>query len=217
MSPDTTDIDIAESLAALDDAKMDMDLTQWFVDLDALFNDTFYGVEQISELVTGLKDFSRLDQAVTDNVSLNDCIDSALLIARNTLKYKVEVIKQLGNIPKVRCTASQINQVLLNLFTNAAQAIKEKGYLLIKTWSDASAVYVSVQDTGCGIPAENLSLIFDPFFTTKPVGEGTGLGLSITFKIIQQHGGSVRVVSEVGKGTRFVIALPLTQALSAAA
>ena len=217
LSPDTTDIDIAESLAALDDAKMDMDLTQWFVDLDALFNDTFYGVEQISELVTGLKDFSRLDQAVTDNVSLNDCIDSALLIARNTLKYKVEVIKQLGNIPKVRCTASQINQVLLNLFTNAAQAIKEKGYLLIKTWSDASAVYVSVQDTGCGIPAENLSLIFDPFFTTKPVGEGTGLGLSITFKIIQQHGGSVRVVSEVGKGTRFVIALPLTQALSAAA
>ncbi len=217
LSPDTTDIDIAESLAALDDAKMDMDLTQWFVDLDALFNDTFYGVEQISELVTGLKDFSRLDQAVTDNVSLNDCIDSALLIARNTLKYKVEVIKQLGNIPKVRCTASQINQVLLNLFTNAAQAIKEKGYLLIKTWSDASAVYVSVQDTGCGIPAENLSRIFDPFFTTKPVGEGTGLGLSITFKIIQQHGGSVRVVSEVGKGTRFVIALPLTQALSAAA
>jgi signal transduction histidine kinase len=217
LSPDTTDIDIAESLAALDDAKMDMDLTQWFVDLDALFNDTFYGVEQISELVTGLKDFSRLDQAVTDNVSLNDCIDSALLIARNTLKYKVEVMKQFGNIPKVRCTASQINQVLLNLFTNAAQAVKEKGYLLIKTWSDASAVYVSVQDTGCGIPAENLSRIFDPFFTTKPVGEGTGLGLSITFKIIQQHGGSVRVVSEVGKGTRFVIALPLTQALSAAA
>ena len=83
--------------------------------------------------------------------------------------------------------------------------------------SDASAVYVSVQDTGCGIPAENLCRIFDPFFTTKPVGEGTGLGLSITFKIIQQHGGSVRVVSEVGKGTRFVIALPLTQALSAAA
>ena len=217
LAPETTDIDIAESLAALDDAKLDMDLTQWFVDLDALFNDTFYGVEQISELVTGLKDFSRLDQAVTDNVSLNDCIDSALLIARNTLKYKVEVIKQLGNIPKVRCTGSQINQVLLNLFTNAAQAVKEKGYLLIKTWSDASAVYVSVQDTGCGIPAENLSRIFDPFFTTKPVGEGTGLGLSITFKIIQQHGGSVRVVSEVGKGTRFVIALPLTQALSAAA
>ncbi len=217
LAPNTSDIDIAESLAALDDAKMDMDLTQWFVDLDTLFNDTFYGVEQISELVTGLKDFSRLDQAATDNVSLNDCIDNALLIARNTFKYKVEVIKRLENIPLVRCTASQINQVLLNLFTNAAQAIKDKGYLLIKTWSDHSFVYVSVQDTGSGIAPENLSRIFDPFFTTKPVGEGTGLGLSITFKIIEQHGGSVRVVSEVGKGTRFVIALPLNCVLSAAA
>ncbi len=211
LAPNTSDIDVAESLAALDDAKSDMDLTQWFMDLDTLFNDTFYGVEQISELVTGLKDFSRVDQAVTDNVSLNDCIDNALLIARNTLKYKVEVIKRLENIPKIRCTASQINQVLLNLFTNASQAIKDKGYLLIKTWSDASSVYVSVQDTGCGISPENLSRIFDPFFTTKPVGEGTGLGLSITFKIIQQHGGSVRVVSEVGKGSRFVIALPLNE------
>ena len=96
----------------------------------------------------GLKDFSRLDQAVTDNVSLNDCIESALLIARNTLKYKVEVLKRLEDLPYIRCTASQINQVLLNLFTNAAQAIEDKGYLLIKTWTDEQQVYVSVQDTG---------------------------------------------------------------------
>ena len=217
LSPNTSDLDIAESLAALDDAKADMDLTQWFADLDSLFNDTFYGVEQISELVSGLKDFSRLDQAIMDNVSVNDCVESALLIARNTLKYKVEVIKRLDDVPKIKCTASQINQVLLNLFTNAAQAIKEQGYLLIKTWADSDSVYISVQDTGSGIAPENLAKIFDPFFTTKPVGQGTGLGLSISYKIIQQHGGSIRVVSQVGKGTRFVIALPRHAVLAVAA
>ncbi|WP_297925105.1 ATP-binding protein [uncultured Agitococcus sp.] len=217
LAPESTDVDIAESLAGVDDAKAGMDLAQFFSDLDGLFNDTFYGVEQISELVTGLKDFSRLDQAVTDHVSVNDCIENALLIARNTLKYKVEVIKRLDNVPLIRCTASQINQVLLNLFTNAAQAIKTQGYLLIKTWADADNVYISVQDTGSGIAPENLAKIFDPFFTTKPVGQGTGLGLSISFKIIQQHGGSIRVASEVGKGTRFVIALPRNQILAKAA
>ena len=217
LAPESTDVDIAESLAGVDDAKAGMDLAQFFSDLDGLFNDTFYGVEQISELVTGLKDFSRLDQAVTDHVSVNDCIENALLIARNTLKYKVEVIKRLDNVPLIRCTASQINQVLLNLFTNAAQAIKTQGYLLIKTWADTDQVYISVQDTGSGIAPENLAKIFDPFFTTKPVGQGTGLGLSISYKIIQQHGGSIRVASEVGKGTRFVIALPRTQTLAKAA
>lgn len=217
LSPNTSDVDIAESLAALDDAKVGMDFTQWCADLDSLFNDTFYGVEQISELVSGLKDFSRLDQAVMDNISLNDCVENALLIARNTLKYKVEVIKRLEVLPHIRCTASQINQVLLNLFTNAAQAIGDKGYLLIKTWSDEQQVYVSVQDTGKGIAPENLAKIFDPFFTTKPVGQGTGLGLSISYKIIQQHGGSIRVVSQVGQGTRFVIALPRHAVLAVAA
>jgi two-component system NtrC family sensor kinase len=209
LSPDATDVDIAECLASVDEMKADLDFNAWFADLDQLFNDTFYGVQQISELVLGLKDFSRLDQAPTDNVSLNDCVESALLIARNTLKYKVEVLKRMEELPRIRCAASQINQVLLNLFTNAAQAIKDKGYLLIKTWHDAEMAYVSVQDTGCGIPPESLRRIFDPFYTTKPVGEGTGLGLSISFKIIQQHNGQIRVASEVGKGTRFVIALPL--------
>lgn len=217
LDPNTSDVDIAESLATIDEMKSDIDIRQWFIDLDTLFNDTFYGVQQISELVTGLKNFSRLDQAPTDNVSLNDCIESALLIARNALKYKVKVIKRLDEIPKIRCAASQINQVLLNLFTNAAQAIKaDEGYLLIKTWHDAQHVYVSVQDTGCGIPQETLPRIFDPFFTTKPVGEGTGLGLSISYKIIQQHNGTIRVASEVGKGTRFVIALPRSQGVAVA-
>jgi signal transduction histidine kinase len=217
LAPDSTDVDIAECLATVDEMKADLDMPAWFADLDQLFNDTFYGVRQISELVIGLKDFSRLDQAPTDNVSLNDCVESALLIGRNALKYKVQVLKRLGELPKIRCAASQINQVLLNLLTNAAQAIHDQGYILIKTWCDDERVHVSIQDTGCGIPPENLRRIFDPFYTTKPVGEGTGLGLSISFKIIQQHQGHIRVASEVGKGTRFVLSLPRQPAVAMAA
>lgn len=217
LAPDSTDVDIAECLATVDEMEADLDMPTWFADLDQLFNDTFYGVRQISELVIGLKDFSRLDQAPTDNVSLNDCVESALLIGRNALKYKVQVLKRLGELPKIRCAASQINQVLLNLLTNAAQAIQDQGYILIKTWCDDERVHVSIQDTGCGIPPENLRRIFDPFYTTKPVGEGTGLGLSISFKIIQQHQGHIRVASEVGKGTRFVLSLPRQPAVAMAA
>lgn len=208
LAPDSDPALIETRLATIAEQEALIDPELLFSDQDTMLGDTLYGLGQISELVTGLKDFSRLDQAPTANVSLNDCIESALLIAKNTLKHKVEVIKQLGELPRISCAPSQINQVLLNLLTNAAQAIAERGRILIKSWADENAVYVSVQDSGKGIPPEHLKKIFDPFFTTKPVGEGTGLGLSISYKIVQQHGGSIRVASEVGRGTRFVIMLP---------
>lgn len=208
LDPQGSDVEVAKRLAAIEDMRSMVDPDLLFADMDTLLGDTGFGLEQIGELVMGLKNFSRLDQAFTDNVSLNDCVNSALLIAKNAIKNKVEVIRQLGDIPAVSCAPSQINQVLLNLFTNAAQAIDGKGKLAIRTWADEERVFVSVQDTGKGIPAEYLKKIFDPFFTTKPVGEGTGLGLSICWQIIQQHGGRIQVASEPGRGTRFVITLP---------
>lgn len=211
LNPQGSDVEVASKLAAIEDLRTLVDPDLLFADMDTLFGDTDFGLSQISELVLGLKNFSRLDQSFTDNVSLNDCVNSALLIAKNVIKSKVEVIRQLGELPTVSCVPSQINQVLLNLFTNAAQAIDDKGKLVIKTWADESRVFVSVQDTGKGIPAEHLKKIFDPFFTTKPVGEGTGLGLSICWQIIQQHGGRIQVASEPGRGTRFVIVLPRQQ------
>lgn len=180
-------------------------------DLRQLVGDTLYGLGQIAELVTGLKDFARLDRAMTEDVDLNDCVKSALLIARNNLKGRVEVLQELAELPRLPCAPSQINQVLLNLFNNAAQAMKDGGRLYIKSWADNDNAYLSVQDSGHGMPPDVLKRVFDPFFTTKPVGEGTGLGLSISFKIIQDHGGSIRVASEVGRGTRFLIRLPLRQ------
>ncbi|WP_307320031.1 sensor histidine kinase [Ectopseudomonas alcaliphila] len=178
-------------------------------DLQQLYGDTLYGLEQIAELVVGLKDFARLDRAMSEEVDLNDCIRSALLIARNNIKDKAEVVQQLGELPRIACAPSQINQVLLNLLNNAAQAIDGLGRIQIRSWADAQGIHISLQDNGRGMPPEVMSKIFDPFFTTKPVGQGTGLGLSISYKIVQDHGGQIRVASEPGRGTRFLISLPL--------
>ena len=180
-------------------------------DFTQLFSDTLYGLEQIAELVVGLKDFARLDRAMSEQVDLNECIRSALLIARNNLKDKAEVLQQLAELPAIACAPSQINQVLLNLLNNAAQAIDGFGRIQVKSWAEAEHVLVSIEDSGRGMSAEVQKRIFDPFFTTKAVGEGTGLGLSISFKIIQDHGGSIRVASVPGRGTRFVLRLPQRQ------
>jgi signal transduction histidine kinase len=181
-------------------------------DLTQLFGDTLYGLEQIAELVVGLKDFARLDRVMSEEVDINDCIRSALVIARNNLKEKAEIVLQLSELPLIPCAPSQINQVLLNLLNNAAQAIEGRGRIVLKTWAEDGAVLISLQDSGRGMPADVLARIFDPFFTTKPVGQGTGLGLSISYKIIQDHGGQIRVASEPGRGTRFLIRLPRPQA-----
>lgn len=183
--------------------------TELIEEMQHIFPDSLYGLDQISELVSNLKDFSRLDQAKLSNVNLNECLESTLVIAKNPLKYKVTVKKEYGDIPRISCSPSQINQVFLNLLVNAAQAIENKGTILIKTYYDHDYVYVVIQDNGKGIAKEHLQKIFDPFFTTKPIGEGTGLGLSISFQIIEKHGGKIRVASEVGKGTRFTISLPI--------
>ena len=174
-----------------------------------LFSDTRHGIDQISEIVLNLKNFSRVDRAAVDAVDVNRCLDSALLIAKNTIKHKAEVIRQYGELPPIRCAPSQINQVFLNLLTNAAQAIEGQGRITVRTQSDRNYVHVVIQDSGKGIAAEHLSRIFDPFFTTKPVGQGTGLGLSISQKIIQDHGGAIRVKSEPGRGTAFCVSLPV--------
>ena len=124
----------------------------------------------------------------------------------------IEVVRHAGEIPDIECAPAQINQVLLNLLSNAIQAIgHDKGRITVRTQALDGRVLVLVEDNGKGIAEENLSRIFDPFFTTKPVGQGTGLGLAIAYQIIEQHGGLVRVASKPGTGTRFLVALPIAQ------
>ncbi|MDO8787753.1 MAG: ATP-binding protein [Sulfuritalea sp.] len=178
-------------------------------EMDGLFVDTLYGLDQISEIVVNLKNFSRLDLAAEDQVDINQCINSALLIANNVVKHKAEVVREFGDLPKIRCAPSQINQVVLNLVTNAAHAIESNGRIHVRTRAAGAHVHMVITDNGKGIAAEHLKKIFDPFFTTKPIGEGTGLGLSIVFKIIKDHGGHIRVKSVPGAGTAFCVSLPI--------
>jgi two-component system NtrC family sensor kinase len=183
-----------------------------------LVQDAIHGVSQISELVVNLKNFSRLDRSAEVGFNLHEGIDSTLLIARHLLKGRIEVRKNYGDIPSILCSPSQINQVVLNLVTNAAQAIAENGTITISTARhDQRTVRIDVADTGTGIAADILPKIFDPFFTTKEIGSGTGLGLSIAHKIVKQHGGRIEVRSEVGRGSCFTILLPLRDADNALA
>lgn len=177
---------------------------------EALFGDTLFGIDQIKNLVVNLRNFSRLDAAQMADVSLNECVEQTLTIAGSVFKGKVTVVRDLaGSLPTFRGTASQINQVLLNLVSNAAQAIDhEQGQITIRTRLAGERLRLSVTDNGKGIASEHLSRVFDPFFTTKPVGEGTGLGLSISYKIAREHGGDLSVESRVGTGTTFTLELP---------
>lgn len=184
-------------------------------DLAHLVKDGLFGVDQISELVLNLRDFSRIDESKVKDVDINDCVKSSLVMARNNLKT-LNVVTDLGKLPKVQCNPSQINQVLLNLFNNAAQAIPEgkKGELrIVSRLVGSDTVSIIVSDNGSGINNEVLSKIFEPFFTTKKAGEGTGLGLAIASQIMEQHGGQIRANSMLGEGTSFELTLPVHQAL----
>jgi signal transduction histidine kinase len=133
------------------------------------------------------------------------------------VKYKADVVREYGDLPEIECLPSQINQVIMNLVVNAAHAISGKrGTIIIGTGVQGEHVWIRISDTGSGIPASVLPRIFDPFFTTKPIGSGTGLGLSLSYGIIQKHNGTITVESEVGRGTVFLITLPLRQAAAAA-
>jgi len=180
-------------------------------ELQALVKDGLHGIGQMSDIVTNLKNFSRLDRSKVASFNLNEGLESTLMLARHELKNRT-VKKNFGDIPLITCSPSQINQVLLNLINNAAQATEPgQGTIVLTTRrQDARHVAVDVEDNGKGILPEVLPKIFDPFFTTKDVGKGTGLGLSIAYKIIEQHGGRIRVGSTVGVGTRFSVVLPLT-------
>lgn len=196
-----------QSIAAM---RADFNVVADLADLGELFQDTRFGLKQIGEIVQSLKNFARVDRASTDRVNLIENIETALTVGQHHLKNKVTIEKRFEPIPEVPCAPSQINQVLLNIFTNAAHAIThDRGRLLIRTYVRGAFACISIEDNGSGIPEEHVSRIFEPFYTTKKVGEGTGLGLSISYRIIKDHGGDIRLATKLGVGTRFEISLPI--------
>ncbi len=198
-------------LVGIIEASKKIDSGSFSEKVQALINESIDGIDRIQQLVLDLKNFSRLDEASFKESDLNQGIESTLKIAHNIVKYKAEVIKDFAPELKAECFPARINQVLLNIITNAAQAIEGQGNIWIKTYKENDMAVIKIRDNGKGIPQENLKKIFEPFFTTKDVGQGTGLGLSIVYKIIEQHKGTITVQSEVGKGTEFTIKLPIKQ------
>jgi two-component system, NtrC family, sensor kinase len=178
-------------------------------------NDLLKGIEEgasrTSEIVKGLRNFSRIDQHDVKKANLNEGVESTLTLLHSTYRDRIEIIKEYGNIPEIECFPGQLNQVFMNLLSNAVQAIKGEGKIFIKTFTRENNVIISIKDTGPGMTEEIKSKIFDPFFTTKEVGKGTGLGLSISYGIIEKHNGKMEVFSSPGEGAEFIITLPLLQ------
>ncbi len=178
-------------------------------DIKGMIKESINGSERVKKIVYELNCFSRMDEEEYKEANINECIESAITIVWNELKYKSALEKDFGNLPLIKCYPRQINQIFVNLLINAVNSIAERGIIRIKTWSQDGSILMEVSDTGGGIPRENLIKIFEPFFTTKEAGKGTGLGLSITYEIVQRHKGEITVKSEPGKGTIFTIRIPV--------
>jgi two-component system NtrC family sensor kinase len=180
-----------------------------FKDGRELIDESLDGAERVRSIVQNLKSFSRVDESECKAADINECLESTIKIVWNELKYKVNLIRDLENLPPIRCYPQQLNQVFMNLLVNASQAIENHGEIRVRTWIEDDSVYASIADSGCGIPEGVLTRIFEPFFTTKEVGKGTGLGLSITYDIIKKHKGEIFVESLPGEGTTFTVRLPI--------
>ncbi|APC17746.1 hybrid sensor histidine kinase/response regulator [Pseudomonas frederiksbergensis] len=202
-----------ELLERLQTLRKEVELDFLREDTPLLIKESKDGINRVGQIVRDLKDFSRVDASQEWQwVNLQVGIDSTLNIVANELKYKADVIKHYQTLPEVECLPSQINQVIMNLIVNAAQAMgPERGTITLSNGVAGEKVWVEVADTGSGIAPECLQKIFDPFFTTKPVGQGTGLGLSLSYGIVKKHRGDITVRSEVGAGTTFRIELPIRQ------
>jgi len=202
--------EISEQLKRIVDLENEVDLEFVLKDIFDLIDESKEGTERIKKIVQDLKDFAHPGQDKPKFADINQNIDSTVNVVWNELKYKADVIKDYGDLPRVQCYPQLLNQVFMNLLINAVQSIEKRGEINIKTRADNGYVEIKISDTGSGIPKENLNRIFDPFFTTKDVGKGTGLGLNVAYNIIKKHHGKIDVNTGLGKGTTFTIKIPVT-------
>lgn len=194
--------------------KKDVEYDYIVKDLPRLISSCEEGARRTRDIVLGLRNFSRLEEAKLKKVNLQDGIENTLRLLAGEVKNRVQVHTDFKPVPEVLCYASQLNQVFMNILTNAAQAIDGEGEIRIslrhlKEEGSSGRAQVTIKDSGRGMPAEVVDKIFDPFFTTKNVGQGTGLGLSISYGIVKKHGGDIHVQSQPGKGTEFIITVPV--------
>lgn len=208
----TTEVNLADKLKEIESYKEQINLTYLITEIESLISVIDDGAKRTSEIVAGLKNFSRLDESDVKTVNINEGIQSTLLLLKSAIPRDTIVITDLGSIPKIECLPGKLNQVFMNVLSNAIYAINKKktdgdNKLIIKTYELNDQIYVSIEDTGIGMTDDVKAKVFEPFFTTKDVGEGTGLGMSIVFKIIESHDAKIEIESEYGVGTKIIIIL----------
>jgi signal transduction histidine kinase len=164
---------------------------------------------RIIDVVRALRSFARLDEAEFKLATVNEGLSAAVLLLDPAVQRRVEVVLNLGDVPAISCYPALLNEAFMNLLLNACQAIPEKGQIFVETWREGDEVVISIRDTGRGIPLEHRNQIFDPGFTTRGAGVGVGLGLAIAWRVVQEHQGSIQVVSEPGHGAAFIVRLPI--------
>lgn len=178
-------------------------------DLHQLIDESREGMERVRKIVQDLRNFSRVGETGWQWADLHQGINSTMNIVRSVIREDVEIRCEFGELPLVRCTPAQLNQVFLNLAVNGAQSIVGSGCVTVRTGCEGDKVWIEVRDNGSGIAPENMKRLFEPFFTTKPVGQGTGLGLSLSWGIVKRHGGKIEVEPNSGQGTVFRVILPV--------
>ena len=209
-------VEISNNPQLLETKKSEMDYEYIKKDLPKLIKSCEDGAQRTRDIVLGLRNFSRLEEAQLKEIDVRDALDTTLELLKGEIKNRIQIHRQYEPVPRIQCYASQINQVFMNILTNAVHAIKGPGHIWITTLplkpgpDQIGRVQVSIQDSGEGISSEYMEKIFEPFFTTKDVGQGTGLGLSISYGIIQNHGGEIQVRSQKSVGTEFVVVIPVT-------
>jgi signal transduction histidine kinase len=199
-----------ERLQEIEAMKKRIDYKQSIREINDLIESIKNGTDRTTQIVNGLRTFSRLDEDVLKFADIHEGLESTLILLRNKYKNRIEISREYGKLPPVECYPGQLNQVFMNILSNAIDAIEDTGIITICTRESESKVTISIQDTGKGIPEAVRAKIFDPFYTTKEVGSGTGLGLSISHGIIKKHKGNIRVISKAGEGSEFIISLPIT-------
>ena len=211
MSNSTTE----EKLKQINEYKTDIDFDYLKTEIEHLLSGINEGASRTAEIVKGLRIFSRLDEDDLKKADLNEGLDATLVLINNLLGTRIKVIKEYGEIPLVECYPGKLNQVFLNIMSNAIHAIAkhhpedDQGRMTLKTRADDKMVYISIADNGTGMDENTKKKLFEPFFTTKDVGEGTGLGLSIAWNTINKHNGQIKVNTAIGEGTEFVLEIPI--------